>query len=238
MAGSSPRYASIGIIGGMGPEAGADLYRKIIRYFQKTRNSILDNEFPEILLHSIPAPAGVLDGSADQEVMGMLQNSLSLLEKSGCKLIVIACNSVQSLIPALQKSCAVPILRIADSSAEYCNERGFKRVALLSTQVTADSGAYDEVFAAHGITITNLEIAQQQEITNIIMHVLAGRHTQSDRNTLISISRNLIGEGAEAVLLSCTELPLVMNGYTADIPVIDCTEIYAQYAAKRSIAGA
>ena len=89
------KYKKIGILGGMGPEATADLYMKIVKYFQKNYGARYDKDFPEFFINSVPIPDVVESMENEKNVLFMLLSATKLLQKDGCDFIVIACNSVQ-----------------------------------------------------------------------------------------------------------------------------------------------
>ncbi|HZX10852.1 MAG TPA: aspartate/glutamate racemase family protein, partial [Acidobacteriota bacterium] len=96
------KYKKIGILGGMGPEATADFYLRIIRIFQKKYGAIYDSDFPEILIINLPIPDVVENPKEEDKVREMLINAVKKLEKSGADFIAIPCNTVTYYISEMK----------------------------------------------------------------------------------------------------------------------------------------
>jgi len=224
---------TIGILGGMGPESTADLYMKIVKYYQENFNAKYDKDFPPFIIFSIPIPDVVESIENESIVLNMLKNASKKIEENKCDFIIIACNTVQYLLDDIRKSVKIPILGIAEINAKYMKKK-FKKVGILSTRVTIEKGIYDKPFQKNGIEIIKPEKKEQKIITEVIMNVLAGKITEKDRCKLSKIINNFRKNKAEAVLMACTELPLIITQKDFDISLIDCTQIYADEAARLS----
>jgi aspartate racemase len=225
-------YKKIGIIGGMGPEAMTDLYMKIVNYFQENFGAKYDRDFPEFFLHSVPVPDVVESLENESETLRMLSDSAKKLQKNGCDFIVIACNSVQFLLEQIRKSVSISVVGIAQANAEYIHQKGLKKIGILATKTTIGRNVYDEDFEKFGISLVRPNDKDQKIVTEVIMTQLARKITPKDKSALISVIGNLKKEGAEAILLACTDLPLVIQKTDIGIPLIDCNEIYAKKSGK------
>jgi aspartate racemase len=224
---------TIGILGGMGPEATADLYMKIVRYYQKNFNAKYDRDFPPFIIFSIPIPDVVESLENESMILDMLKNASKKLEENKCDFIVIACNTVQYLLDDIRKSIKIPVLGIAEVNAKYIKNK-FKRVGILGTKATIEKGVYQISFQEIGIEIIKPDENDQKNITEVIMNILAGKPTEKEICKLSGAINNLKKMGAEAILIACTELPLILRQKDFDIPLIDCTQVYADEAARLS----
>lgn len=227
-------YKRIGIIGGMGPEATADLYVKITRYFQQTLGASSDSEFPECVIHSIPIPDVVRMPTDEDELLGILVSSALLLKDDGCEVLVIACNSVQYLLPQLREAVGIPMLSIADSALKHCQEHGINKVGLLSTVLTIQKRLYANTLNPQEIEVVVPNESEQCHITHAILKQMEGGVGTLEQEQVLHVARAMIEQGVQAVLLACTEMPLILNGVETTVPFVDCNALYARDVARFS----
>lgn len=225
---------TIGIIGGMGPEGTADLYMKIIKYYQNNFGAKYDKDFPEIFIDSVPIPDVVESLDNEKITLNMLTKATIKLQNSGCDFIVIACNTVQFLLRPLQREVKIPILGIASVTAQYLMYKNINKVGILATSTTIIKEIYDQELKQKEIALVKPNNEEQTVLTNVIMNQLAGKTSLLDKEKLTNIVINMKGRGAKAVLIACTDLPMVVNQINTDIKLIDCTQIYADESAKLS----
>lgn len=224
----------IGILGGMGPGGTAELYMKIVGYFQENFNAKYDSDFPPFVIFSVPIPDVVESLENENRILEMLSEASGGLEREGCAFIVIACNTVQYLLDDLRESVKIPILGIAKVNAKFIKNKGYKKVGILATEVTIKKKNYDNDLEKIGIELIKPDEKDQNKITQVIMAQLAGRITEKDKQKLIEVVNNLKSRGSEAVLIACTDLPTIIDQGNFDVPLIDCTQVYADEAARLS----
>ena len=217
----------VGIIGGMGPMATADLYKKII----ENTDASTDQEHLHILIDSdtdIPdRTACILEGS--EAPLEYLSESAGRLVASGADLLIMPCNTAHHFYEKLQASAGVPVLNMPELSAKYCAEKGYDCVGILATEGALSAGVCDPYFKAQGI---RLVLPSRQGIKKL-MHLIYGEVKAGKPCHPELLSRELLNmalEGAEAFLLACTELPLVFEGQNGPLPFIDPTLILARAA--------
>lgn len=228
------KYKTIGILGGMGAEATVDLYMGIWKYFQDNLNAKYDNDFPPVIIYSVPIPDVVESLENEYVTLEMLQKTAKTLEDGGCEFIVIACNTVQFLLDKIRTAVHIPIVGIAKVNADYLKDKGVKKVGILATQTTIDKQVYDKELGSIGVELIKPSKEDQSIVTKVIMTQLAGKTTQKETDMLAKVVQNIQVIGAEAVLLACTDLPLVINQDDTTTPLINCTETYANQTAKLS----
>lgn len=226
---------TIGILGGMGAEATVDLYMGIWKYYQDNFSAKYDKDFPPVIIYSVPIPDVVESLESEKTTLDMLIQTAKTLEEGGCDFIVIACNTVQFLLESIRKSVSIPILGIAKVNADYLNGKSYKKVGILATKITIDKKIYDGDLNNIGIELVKPNEDDQNTVTEVIMTQLAGKTTKVETNKLIQVIEHLKHEGAEAVLLACTDLPLVISQEDTQVPIVNCTEIYANETARQSI---
>jgi len=223
------KYKKIGILGGMGPEATADFYLRIIRIFQKKYGAIYDSDFPEILIINLPIPDVVENPKEEDKVREMLINAVKKLEKSGADFIAIPCNTVTYYISEMKNEVSIPIINIIKETANEVSKSGIKKVGLLGTEMTIESNIYTN--ALKDIQILTLNKTEQKETTKIILNILAGKKSRKDRKILTQFIQKLRDLGARKVILGCTELPLAIKSNT---DVFDTLEILAKSTVERA----
>ena len=216
----------IGIIGGMGPMATADLFTKII----ENTAAATDQEHLHVLIDNntdIPdRTACILEGS--DAPLGPMVESARRLVAQGADLLVIPCNTAHYFHPDVQAAVDVPVLNMPEISAQYCADHGFSTVALLATTGTVKAEIYEPYFKKLGIRLLHpTQVGIDNLMYLIYDEIKAGRSPRPER--LYPEIMALEEQGAQAFLLACTELPLVFqNGGRS--PFIDPTLLLARAA--------
>ena len=227
-------YKTIGVIGGMGPAATADMLLKIT----KLTDAKCDQEHIHVIIDSninIPdRTEAILHGGEDP--VPELKASAELLEKAGADMIIIACNTAHYFVPELEKFSTVPIISMPEETALLLKNRGIRKVALLGTDGTVKSGVYQRVLDAKEIETVYPDQEQQALIMSLVYdYIKRGILDASELpvREVKDICDDLKNRGAEAVLLACTELPVafdVMGLY--DESCVDPTTVLAAAAIK------
>ena len=219
---------TLGIIGGMGPQATAELYMAVVGLFQRRFGARYDADFPPMLIHSVPAPEVVERLEDERALAAMLAGSARTLEAGGAELIAIACNTAHVVFPDVEAAVSIPVLHLPTLAARACAAAGHRRVGLLATGLTIDRGLYRAPCEAEGITLLELDPGQRARVTEIIMAVLAGGDLSAARAGLEALLMELRAAGADAALLGCTDLGPVLRGLDTPLPVLDTTDILAE----------
>ncbi len=218
---------AIGILGGMGPQASAKLYELIIAGTAKYSPAALDEDFPEVVLLNVPVPNFISNKDNMPEAKRMLIERTKLLEAAGCTINGIACNTVHVLLPELQASTNVPFLSIPQLVADKVKIAGYKRVGLLATPTTLTSTLYDDALSG-AADIIRPETAFAKQIESYIYKMLDGTLNETDRRNFknkVKIFRQ--ENNLDAVILGCTELPLIYGESLYDEGVLDTLQLLA-----------
>lgn len=221
----------IGILGGMGPEATADLYMKIIRICQAKYGAKYDMDFPQIIINSIPIP-DVIETSRIDDVLPFLVSGVELLENAGADFIIIACNTVQYFISKLRDCIKIPVISIPEEVSKILAKNNVKKAGILATDTTMKLRVYENDMEKFGIELVKPNPEYQNKITEIIMRILQGNKLEKDREILMGIVNDLSSQGCEAVIIGCTDLPLIINKDDYKVLLIDTTEVLADTSAK------
>lgn len=228
------KVKTIGIIGGQGPLSTADFYMRIIHYYQEKFNVKMLENFPPIIIYSVPSP-DLISGVENEELtLQSVSTAIKKLERDGCDFIVIVCNSLHYLLDKFQAHVKIPIISITEVVSNHLKEESYTTVGLLATQTTVSKRVYEKDLASAGISYITPALEDQKKVEQIILNEERGKITDDDRQELISIMTRLLEKGAETILLACTELPVLINQNDTDIPLVDCNEIFATAAAKYS----
>lgn len=218
----------LGIIGGMGPMATADLFVKII----ESTDADCDGGHLHILIDNntdIPdRTQSILSGS--DAPLRFMAESAERLTAQGADILVIPCHTAHYYYDGLQKLCRVPILNMLGVLALSARSAGYRRLGLLATDGVVQSGIYDRAFADTGIELIYPDPEGQEKLMQLIYEqVKAGK--PADVSALEPCLDGMVSRGAQAFILGCTELPLVFS----DRPgrhFIDPTAILAKAAIK------
>ena len=227
---------TIGMIGGMSWESSAEYYRIINETVKKQLGGLhsakcilYSLEFEEIeqLQH-----AG--DWAALEDSM---VDAAQKLKGSGADFIVICTNTMHKLAPAIEKRAGVKLLHIAAVAGEKIVQQKLKKVALFGTKFTMEQDFYKRVLSetCHlDVMIPNPD--EREMIHGVIYRELCqGQMKAESREKIKAVIRRLSGAGAEAIVLGCTELPLLIKQVDSEIPVFDTTELHAIAAAAYAL---
>ena len=226
----SPGEKTIGILGGMGPEATAELFLRIIRAAKAKR----DQDHPRVIIYSnskIPDRTGaILHGGPSP--LPMMVETGRILQRAGADFLIMPCNTAHHYFQELQEALEVPVLHMIDLSARVAQALGVGRVGLLATDGTLATGLYQESYGRFQVeTLAPSPQDQKRVMEAIYTHIKAG-DLEEGRKLILEVSRALIQEGAEAVVCGCTEVSLVLRQGDLEVPVIDPMETLAEEAVK------
>lgn len=220
------KKSAICILGGMGPEASEYLYRLLIEMSTKYFGAKNNEDFPEIVLASVPVPDFISSDTKRQEVLQMLNERVVKLNNLDISCFSIACNTAHILLPQLQSLTKVPFISMIDEVVKLVKEEGRKKVGLLGTPSTIRYELYQSALQKEGIETIVPTKKQLITLEKIIRNILKGRILLADSKKLVVIARGLEKQGAEGIILGCTELPLVFP-LKYDIPIYNSVEVLA-----------
>jgi aspartate racemase len=226
---------TIGLIGGMSWESTVSYYQLINETIKEKLGGL---HSAKILLYSVDfaeieryQASGDWDKSA--EVLSQIAQNL---EQAGADFIVICTNTMHKVAPQIQKTISIPILHIAQATADALLENGIKKVGLLGTKYTMTQEFYKEKLLEAGLEVVIPDQAGVEEVNRIIYDELClGQIEESSKQAYLAIIDDLKNAGAEAVILGCTEIGLLVKQEDTDMPLFDTTVIHAQKAAEFAI---
>lgn len=167
----------------------------------------------------------------------LLAQAASGLRAAGADAIVICTNTMHLVAPEIEAASGVPLLHIADATAQRIRGAGLQRVALLGTRFTMEKPFYRERLEAAGIVVATPDTPQRELIHRIIYNELClGRIVDASRAAYRDIIAGLVADGAQGVILGCTEIGLLVGEGDASVPLFDTTRIHAEAAADWALA--
>jgi len=222
---------SIGLIGGMSWESSAEYYR-LINEETKRRLGGHHNALSILVTVDFAEVEGLQHRGQWQELGGMLENAARRLELSGADVVVLCTNTMHKLADTITGAVRIPMLHIADAVGQRIQQSGQRRVALLGTRFTMEQAFYkDRIRERFGIdTIVPYE-TDRQRVHDIIYNELChGLIRAESRAAFQEIITGLACEGAQGVILGCTEIGLLITASDSCLPVHDSTVIHANAA--------
>lgn len=227
----------IGLIGGMSFESSAVYYR-LVNEAVRARLGGLSSA--EVILHSVNfeeivalQKAGHWDAAADR-----LARAAEGLECAGAGCVLICTNTMHLVAEPVASRISVPLINIIDETAEVLAMHGAKRPLLLATRYTMEHGFYAERMRRHGIEVMVPDADGRTATHDIIFSELcAGEVRPQSREKLIAIVEKAKSEGADSVILGCTEICLILDPDHLPLPGFDSTTIHADAAVEFSLAG-
>jgi aspartate racemase len=234
---SRKKLKTIGVIGGMGPEAGAYFFERIVRETAAGR----DQDHPPVILCSLPqipdrTPAILLGGPSP---VPAILRGLRTLQKAGADFAVMSCISAHYFYPRLAARSPVPLYSLIDDTLAAIEKmRPVPRtIGLIGTTGTVSSGIVARPFEAAGLEVIVPSARDQKRVMTAIYGkkgIKAGVTEGAPRETILDIAGDLVRRGAGAILAGCTEIPLVLRGTDLTVPLIDPLTIGARAAIRRS----
>ncbi len=220
----------IGLIGGMSWVSTVDYYRYINTLVQERLGGLSS---AEIMLESLNfSPIAALQSADDWPALdSILAESAKRLEQAGADCVLICANTMHKCAPAVEAAIDIPLIHIADATAQAIKADGMTKVALLGTRYTMELPFLRDRMAANGLDVIVPNDAQRTTIHDIIYGELVKNiFTDDSRSAYIDIMQALQSDGSEAMVLACTEIPMLVTNEHTDIPLFDPTFIHAQAA--------
>jgi aspartate racemase len=230
--------ATVGLIGGMSWESSAEYYRIINREMQRrlggvhsARSLMWSVDFGEIekLQH----------GGDWVKLAEAMKDAAIRLERGGADFLVLCTNTMHRLADAISASVGIPLLHIADPTARQIREAGFERVGLLGTAFTMEQDFYKgRLESQYGLTVLVPEPEDRCVVHDIIYkELVVGLIRPESRDAYREIMARLVERGAQAIILGCTEIMLLVSAGDSTVPLYDTTTLHALAAVDYALGG-
>lgn len=208
----------------MGPDASVRLYQTLITLARQKYGAKVNQDYPEVILHSVPVPDFIENKHRLPDALAMLRQSAAELGPlSG--ILGIACNTAHLLIEELRAQTSTPFVSMIESTAQAAAAMTKKKVEILATPTTLRSRLYQDALEKYALEPVIPTGEQEEKLAAVISEIIAGNF-ETTAKELVSIADDLVFRGAETIILGCTELPLVFpKAYP--VPIVNSLQVLA-----------
>ncbi|MBE1583121.1 aspartate/glutamate racemase family protein [Nonomuraea angiospora] len=228
---------TIGLIGGLSWESTV-IYYQIIN--QRVRERLGGSHSADSLIWSVDYTTveDLIFAGRWEEVSTLLTGAGRKLQEAGADLLLICSNTFSRVSDDVERAVSVPVLHIADAVAAEVRARGMRKVGLLGTRFTMEQPFYRDRLAAHGFEVVVPPRAQRELVHRVIFDELVrGVLRDSSRDAYARIIEDLAADGAEGVILGCTEIELLIGDKDSAVPVLESARLHAEAAAGFALTG-
>lgn len=224
---------TIGLIGGMSWESTIPYYRQINQSIKEHLGGL---HSAKVVLYSVDFhEVERLQHAGDWAAAGeLLAGAARALELAGADFLVLCTNTMHKVAPTIEAAVRIPLFHIADPTAEAIKAAGLATVGLLGTRFTMEQAFYkDRLRERHGLQVLIPNPSDRDVIHRVIYQELClGRIVEESRGEYRRIMADLVGQGAEGIVLGCTEISLLVGQQDSSVPLFDTTAIHACKAAE------
>jgi aspartate racemase len=228
-------HKRIGILGGTTPESTLEYYRTIVHRYTERFG---DHSYPEIIIYSVSFQQYIdwMEAEAwDQLAEGLIEAG-HRLEAAGADLLLIATNTMHLVFDQVAAAMTVPMVSLLDAVGDAIEAQGWTTVGLLGSCTTMEKPFYRDALAARGIDVLVPGEAARRYIDQTIFDELSvGNLRAETRAQYLAIIDRLVSQGAEAAILGCTEIPLLVTASDTEVPLIDTTAVHAEAALQAAL---
>jgi aspartate racemase len=229
----------IGLIGGMSWESTVSYYRHINEAIKERLGGL---HSAKVILYSVDFhEVERLQHSGDWEAAGrLLADAARALESAGADFLVLCTNTMHKVAPAIEAAVRIPLFHIADPTAGEIKKAGLSVVGLLGTRFTMEHEFYkDRLRKRHDLQVLIPKESDREIIHRVIYEELClGKIVEGSRSEYRRVIVDLVGQGAQAIILGCTEISLLVRRQDSAVPLFDTTLIHARKAAERALSSA
>ncbi|MGD8231870.1 aspartate/glutamate racemase family protein [Vibrio sp. TRT 1302] len=227
---------TIGIIGGMSWESTVTYYKQLN---QGIKSALGGLHSAKVVLNSVDfAEVEALQRSGDwQSNADILCQAAQSLERAGAEFVLIATNTMHKVAQQVEESISIPLLHIADATGETLIEQGITKIGLLGTAFTMEQDFYKQRLTdKYGIEVVVPNGVQRQLVHTVIYDELCqGQISQRSKDDFLTIIDDLYADGAQGVILGCTEIGLLVEQADTRVPLYDTVMIHVEAAVKEAL---
>ena len=222
----------IGLIGGMSWESTVPYYRQINEVVRERLGGL---HSAKVILYSVDFhEIELLQRTGDWDAAGaQMAAAAKSLAAAGAEMLVLCTNTMHQVAPAIEAAVNIPLVHIADPTGEAIQAAGMGTVGLIGTRFTMERDFYKErLRQQHGLTVIVPQAAQREQVHRVIYEELClGKIEPASRKLYRAVMADLVAQGAQAIILGCTEISLLVGAEDAAVPLFDTTAIHARRAA-------
>lgn len=226
---------TIGLIGGMSWESTAHYYRVLNQQTAHIRGGL---HSAPVIVHSLDfAPIAAMQSAGDWDGAGrQLALAARQLEDAGAEVIGLATNTMHLVADAITQAISVPFVHIADPTSDALLADGFDTVGLLGTRFTMEMGFYRDRLADRGLTALVPDVDRTNLNAIIYEELCRGIVSDTSRKIYVAAIERLAARGAQAVILGCTEITMLIDDSVSALPVYDTTDLHAKALVAAALA--
>lgn len=219
---------TVGVLGGLGPEATLDFYAKVIALTPAQK----DQDHLHLIIDSnpkVPNRNEALAGMGPSPGPQLAEMALRL-ERAGADFLVMACNAAHAFQTDIEAVITVPFVSITKETvrATLLENPKLKRVGVLASSGCLEANLYQAAFAKQGVEVLSLKGAERETFMTLLYRIKSGDKGTEVRKIMCALAELLISEGAEAIVAGCTEVPLVLVPNTLFCPLVDSSAVLAE----------
>ncbi|WP_297515445.1 aspartate racemase [Thermococcus sp.] len=222
----------IGILGGMGPLATADLFRRIVEKTPAKK----DQEHPRIIIYNnpkIPDRTAYILGRGKDPRPELIE-SAKKLESWGADFIIMPCNTAHFFAEDIQKAIRIPLVNMVEETAERVKEMGLRKVGLLATDGTIKGLVYHRALLRRGVGIVVPNKEDQRKVMRGIYDGVKGGNLELGRKLLLDVAKKL-EKRAEGIIAGCTEVSVALKPDDLSVPLIDPMDVIAEKSVRLAL---
>ena len=228
----------IGLIGGMSWESSLEYYRMVN---EKTKELLGGFSSSKCLMYSVDfAEIEALQHNDDWDKLNdLMSNAAKRLYNGGAEIIVLCTNTMHLCSKSIKDAVPIPFLHIAEATGKAIAKEGLKKVGLLGTKFTMEKDFYKTLLKdKFGIDTIIPDEADREKVHKIIYgELVLGEISDESRKTYVEIIKRLQNQGAEGIVLGCTEIPLLISPWDVEVPTFNTSRIHAEQAVEWAILG-
>ncbi|MBP1912721.1 cysteate racemase [Thermococcus stetteri] len=222
----------IGILGGMGPLATADLFRRIVEKTPAKR----DQDHPRIIIYNnpkIPDRTTFILGRGEDPRPELIVSARKL-EECGADFIIMPCNTAHYFAEDIRKAIRIPLVSMIDETAKVVKKMGLRKVGLLATDGTIKGLVYHRALMEHGIQIAVPNKKDQELVMKAIYEGVKAGNLELGRELLLKVAKKL-ERRADGIIAGCTEVSVALRQEDLSVPLIDPMDVIAERAVRLAL---
>jgi aspartate racemase len=227
---------TIGLVGGLSWYSSLEYYRVVNELVQERRGG---HASASVALQSLDFSVVRACQQRDDwvEAGRLVAEAARRCQHAGADLVLICSNLMHKVFDEVESSVDVPVLHIADAVAEEAKRHGWSRLGVLGTRWVMEEPFYSERLAIHGVKVVIPEAEERARVDRVIFEELTqGRVLESSRQDYLATIDGLSADGADAVVLACTEIELLVRAEDTPVPLVDSMRVHATHAVDLALA--
>jgi aspartate racemase len=219
---------TVGVIGGLGPEATLDFFTKVLAHTPAES----DQDHLRLLIDNnpkVPNRHAAIRGTGESPAP-MLAESARKLAQAGADFLAMPCNTAHAFEPDIRAATTLPFVSIIEEGCEALMRRrpGARQVGVLAAEGCLEAGLYQAALSGRGLAAVTPDAEELRALMDLVYAIKSGNKGEETRAGVRGLAEALIGRGAEAVIAGCTEVPLVLGEGDLNCPLIDSTDVLAE----------